>query len=470
MKLKSYKILILTLILGLNTLLFSNTYNGTDLLRELVWNTSSTSDTKVLYRGVLKNSEQYSLLQQAIDQWYLKNKSLLIKLKSEFTNTSLKTFASLYAGVRLPLSWDTPVDETTWQESISLIRAGYQSTVKSLPTTTEAIQQELIRLLERNKISDQKRISELMALLGTDPYANSYTGNDSQSFDNMLNGEVIGIGISVQKDYNNNTIIWHIYEWPAFSAWLQQGDILIRVDNLMIEQQTSLTDIGDAIQGKVGTKVILVVLRNDKVYEYTLTRKKISIDPIIIEQIKPDTILMTISMFQTNTYDSFLKKFPIINQSKNLIIDLRNNLWGSLSDTEQMLHHFIQKGLPLYHIQTNTTIETTYSKGKTPSLSQTNPLYIMTNHNTASASEIFAGVIHEYYPNSKIIGTTTYGKGTVQTVRSNSHETVKFTTGKRLLGKSKTSIDGIGLKPDIQLSDNIKTPQDEVLQYILNQL
>lgn len=135
-----------------------------------------------------------------------------------------------------------------------------------------------------------------------------------------------------------------------------------------------------------------------------------------------------------------------------------------------MLHHFIQKGLPLYHIQTNTTIETTYSKGKTPSLSQTNPLYIMTNHNTASASEIFAGVIHEYYPNSKIIGTTTYGKGTVQTVRSNSHETVKFTTGKRLLGKSKTSIDGIGLKPDIQLSDNIKTPQDEVLQYILNQL
>lgn len=94
----------------------------------------------------------------------------------------------------------------------------------------------------------------------------------------------------------------------------------------MIEQQTSLTDIGDAIQGKVGTKVILVVLRNDKVYEYTLTRKKISIDPIIIEQIKPDTILMTISMFQTNTYDSFLKKFPIINQSKNLIIDLRNNL------------------------------------------------------------------------------------------------------------------------------------------------
>lgn len=309
-----------------------------------------------------------------------------------------------------------------------------------------------------------------MWLLGEDPYANSYTWSNSTSFDNMLNWELIGIGVSIEKTNNGNIMIWHVYEWPAKSAWLQSWDMLIRIDDLIVNKTTTLTEAWEFIQGKENTTVIIVVVRNDKVYEYTITRKKVTIDPIIIEQIKPDTTLMSISMFQTNAYDSFLKKLPIITKSKNLIIDLRNNLWGDLDKTQKMLNHFIPQGQPLFHIESNNITTTTYSKGSLPLIKPETSIYFMTNHDTASASEIFAGVIHEYYPTSKIIWTQTYGKWTVQTVRANDHETVKFTTGRWLLGKTKSSIDGIWIHPDIILSDDLRTPQDEVLQYILKQI
>lgn len=95
---------------------------------------------------------------------------------------------------------------------------------------------------------------------------------------------------------------------------------------MIVTKNTSLTQVGELIQGKVNTKVIVVVLRNDKVYEYSITRKKIIIDPIILESLNNTTTLMTISMFQTNTYDSFKEKLSTITSNKNLIIDLRNNL------------------------------------------------------------------------------------------------------------------------------------------------
>lgn len=445
-------------------------YNGTDLLKELVGDSPAPSETRVLYRWVLKSSEQYTLLQQAIDQWYINNKKLLIRLKSEFTNNSLRSFVSLYAGIRLPIVGTDPVDEATREQAIKLIRAGTPKNKNTLPTTTEAIQNELIKLLQNNRYSDQKRINQLLELL-QDPYANSYTGQDSQHFEQSLNGEFVGIGVVLEKQSDGSIKLWHIYDGPAKWAGLQKGDTLIRVDNTIITTTTSLTEVVELIQWKIGSKVIIVVLRNNKIYEYSIIRRKIIIDPIITESINPTTTLMKISMFQTNIYESFKKYLPVLTQSNNLIIDLRNNLWWDLYNTEQILHHFIPQGQPLYHIDINGILDTTYSQWKTPSINNQKSIYLLTNNNTASASEIFAWVVHDYFPNSTIIGTPTYGKWTIQTVWTNErNETIKFTTGKRLLGKNKNSIDQVWLQPDIILSDNIQTPQDELLQYVINQL
>ena len=136
-----------------------------------------------------------------------------------------------------------------------------------------------------------------------------------------------------------------------------------------------------------------------------------------------------------------------------------------------MLDHFIDKGQPLYSIvETNGDKNVTYSAGSTPLIHRDTNIYFLTNHDSASASEIFLGVIHDYYPTSKIIGTTTYGKGTVQTVRTNEkNETIKFTTGRWYLGKSNTSIDHVGFTPDVILTDNPSTPHDEVIDYAIQQ-
>ena len=116
-----------------------------------------------------------------------------------------------------------------------------------LPQTIQDIQKELLRLLETNKVSDQKRINQLIDAL-KDPYADSFIGQNSQDFDNLLEGEFVGIGISIIKDINNNTMIDHSYPGPAKSVGLQAGDIIIRVDNTTLNKEMNLTDVSVLIQ------------------------------------------------------------------------------------------------------------------------------------------------------------------------------------------------------------------------------
>ena len=109
------------------------------------------------------------------------------------------------------------MSQENWKTSLQSIRAGYVKSNIKLPQTIEEIQNELLLLLQSNTASDQKRMNELIDAL-KDPYAQSYKGKKAQDFDNRLQGELIGIGVSLQKNHNNDTLIGHIYDGPAQKA------------------------------------------------------------------------------------------------------------------------------------------------------------------------------------------------------------------------------------------------------------
>lgn len=444
-------------------------YNGEDLLKALVWSWNEISNTVVRYKNITEWNDNYTLIQHAIDAWYLKNRSININLKKKFTSRSLKNFVSLYIGTKLPLHTNTPVNENIWEDSLSMIRNGYIPQ-KSLPQTIEDAQSELVHLLQQNKSSDKKRIQELITFLKDDPYAEYYTGINATDFKNTIEGDYVGIGIALEQK-NNGIIISSVYDGPAKNAGIQIWDKILYVNTTRVDRTLTLSDIRDLIQWPEGSTVTITLLRSHQTYTYTLTRRAIQIDPITISHPQSDTTLLKIDIFNTSIYKSFTKKLPDIIWSQNLIIDLRNNPGGELEETAKMLDHIVPKGLPTYHIQDTTNnkiIETRISQGKQSLVSLSTPTYILLNHNSASASEIFAGVFREYYPNSILIGTQSYGKWTVQSVWTTPDgEYVKFTTGKWLLGKSQQSIDGKWLQPDIVLSDNPITVQDEVIDYIL---
>lgn len=105
----------------------------------------------------------------------------------------------------------------TWKKSLELIRAGLSQTPQRTTQTLEEIQEELLRLLQSHNISDQKRIQQLIDALN-DPYAESYRGQQAQDFDNRLQGELIGIGVSLEKNNNGDVVIGYVYDGPAQQA------------------------------------------------------------------------------------------------------------------------------------------------------------------------------------------------------------------------------------------------------------
>jgi carboxyl-terminal processing protease len=137
-----------------------------------------------------------------------------------------------------------------------------------------------------------------------------------------------------------------------------------------------------------------------------------------------------------------------------------------------MLNHIVPKRKPIYYVVTDTNKKSILSQWSDSSTSlQNKKIIFLTNEYTASASEIFAGVVKEYDTNSTIIGSQSFGKWSIQTVRTYADgSTLKITTAHRLLWKSKQSIQGKGLTPDYTISDDPWTLQDEVIEYASNNI
>ncbi len=313
-------------------------------------------------------------------------------------------------------------------------------------------------LINKNYIDDVKieSMSEglyqgLMFSLG-DPYAAYYSKEDFASLMESTNGIYCGIGATVQQDVKTGviTIVKPFKGSPALEAGILPGDIIYKVAGKEVTG-LDLTEVVSNMKGEEGTEVVITIVREgeDKPKDFTIERRKIEVPTIEHKMLDKKIGYIAVSEFDKVTSDQFIKAVDDLDKKgqKGLIIDLRNNGGGLYDTAVSMLDRMLPKGLLVYQEDKYGNRDEEHAKDN---IKFTKPLVILINGNSASASEIFAGTIQDYGI-GKIVGTTSFGKGIVQSVIPLYDDSaVKLTVAKYYTAKGR-NIHGTGIIPDVKV-------------------
>ena len=287
-----------------------------------------------------------------------------------------------------------------------------------------------------------------------DKYTVYYTPEEYKSMMESTTGSFYGIGAVCQKADDGAILISEAYEYaPAYKAGIRNGDKVIEVNG---EDITGM-DLSVAvalIKGEKGTDVNLTIMRNGEKMNFTVTRDKIDIKTVSSEILENNIGYIYISQFDDVTTDQFKEA---VNDLQNqgvagLVIDIRNNPGGVLKTVVDMLDYILPNGLIVY-TETKDGTRQEYSGSDNYELNL--PMAVLVNGNSASASEIFAGAMQDY-DKAQIIGTQTFGKGIVQTIRPlTDGSAFKYTIAKYFTPKGQ-DIHGKGVTPDsiVELPDD----------------
>lgn len=313
-------------------------------------------------------------------------------------------------------------------------------------------------------------IKGMFSYLG-DPYTTYLDKDQTDNLSNSLSGSYQGIGVKISvNSEENKMIISEVYDnTPAKSAGLAVGDIIVKVnDNVVADMESG--EVTKLI--KSSDEVKLVVNRDGNDLDFTLNTAKLnnpSVDDKIIDGNNGNKIgYLKISKFNETAYEQFYEKLNKIEVDgiNSLIIDLRDNTGGYLSAATKISEMFLQKGKVIYSLNEQSSTKTTYDETDDE---RNYKVYILVNGNSASASEILAAALKDSY-GAKLVGTTTYGKGKVQKTSKLSDGTMYKYTSAKWLTPSGECIDGVGLKPDIEISNGDELLKDLVLEKAIEEI
>ena len=287
-----------------------------------------------------------------------------------------------------------------------------------------------------------------------DNYSNYMDSSTTDSFNESVEGSFVGIGITIMYDGEYNKIIAVDDKGPS-NKILKVDDLIVKVSGKDVRGIYG-DDLKKLIRGKVGTAVKIKVLRNNKYLTFSIKRTNIEIETVKSNYFDVESKrigYLDVDVISSNTYKQFNKNLKRL-ENKNidcLIIDLRDNPGGHLSQTKEILSMFFNKKTVLYQLKDKDTKKKIYSSSNETS---SYPIVILVNDGSASASEIITSCFMENYNNIKVVGTTTYGKGTVQQSHQLSTGTsIKYTVQEWLTSNGK-SINEKGIKPDEELLMN----------------
>ena len=316
--------------------------------------------------------------------------------------------------------------------------------------------------LWNDKIDDEKlkegAIKGYVEGLG-DEYTEYIPADEMKDYTENITGNFVGIGIYMiaDKDSGRVVVYYPIPESPAEKAGIKAGDQIISVDGTEYTAD-DFDNIADYIKGEEGSSVKLVIDRNGEKLEFEITREKINTNPITIEMLEDNIGYLKLPSFDEDTAKDFEEKVKELQSegAKSLIIDLRNNGGGIVSEATDIADMLLDKGQTIIStVDKDNKTEVTYSK-KDPTF--TMPVVVLANENSASASEILSCSLQDN-GRAKIIGTKTYGKGIIQTLLSLTDGSgLKITTEEYYTPKGST-IHKVGITPDeeVELPDTVKS-------------
>lgn len=311
-----------------------------------------------------------------------------------------------------------------------------------------------------------------------DPYTEYISADEMEDYLSDTMGNFVGIGIYMVKNTEKGKIqvLAPIKGSPAEKAEIQAGDLILTVDGVDYSAD-EMTIASNKIKGEEGTTVTIEVLRGTETKKYELKREKVKVNQVEGKVLSNNIGYINFTSFDETTADDFKAKFEELNKQgiKSLIIDLRNNGGGIVDQALQIADYVADKdSVLLYEVDKNN--KETVKKAKTDPIINM-PIIILTNENTASASEILAGALKDL-GKAKTVGTTTYGKGVIQQILKLSDGSGLKVTIEEYQTPNRSKIHKIGIAPDeeVKLPDsvtnvlNVTESEDTQLQKAIEML
>lgn len=345
-----------------------------------------------------------------------------------------------------------PVEELrTLADVFGLIKSDYVEPIEDRKLLTEAISGMVASLDPHSAFLDKKAFKELRE--GTQ-------------------GKFVGLGIEVGMEDGYVKVISPIEDSPAFKAGLKSGDLITRLDSTPVKGMT-LDEAVKRMRGEPNTKITLTVARKDedKPLIITIVRQEIKVQSVKSKVIEPGYGWIRVSQFQEPTVEDLAKKINQLYQQepnlKGLVLDLRNDPGGVLPGAIGVSAAFLPKDVAI--VSTNGQLPdskaTYYARrefygtragsdplARLPEAVKKVKMVVLVNSGSASASEIVAGALQDY-KRATIMGTQTFGKGSVQTIRQLTADTaVKLTTA-RYYTPNGRSIQAKGIVPDLLVDE-----------------
>ncbi len=321
---------------------------------------------------------------------------------------------------------------------------------------------ETLSIVRKNYVEDVKPkdmiYSAIKGMLGSlDPHSGFMTPEMYREMRVDTKGEFGGIGIQIGIKEGMLTVIAPIEDTPAYKAGIKAGDRIIKVSNEFTKDM-SLHDAVSKMRGTPGTSVKITILREGwkETKDFTIVREIIKIKSVKSKLFEDDIGYIKINQFQEQTASDLSDAMEKLMQENitALILDLRNNPGGLLNSAIDVASQFLPPGKLVVYIKDKKDERQEYQSGRTKS-DYTMPMIVLVNQGSASASEIVAGALKDWN-RAVIIGTQTFGKGSVQSVVPLSDGSALRLTTARYYTPKEISIQATGIIPDIIVKPEIK--------------
>lgn len=327
-------------------------------------------------------------------------------------------------------------------------------------------------------VDEKKLITDAITgmVASLDPHSQYYDKKTFKEFREGTTGRFVGVGIEITQEEGLIKVVSPIEGSPAFRAGMKSGDLITKIDDTAVKG-LSLNEAVKRMRGEPGTKVLLTIYRKDenRTFPVTIIREEIKTQSVKGKVVEPGMGWIRLSQFQERTVEDFTKKLEEIYKQdpklKGLVLDLRNDPGGLLdaavavsaaflpdnvnvvSTNGQLAESkFVYKASPEFYRRNSGNDPIARLTQNTKGIYKTIPLVVLVNEGSASASEIVAGALQDH-KRATIMGSQTFGKGSVQTVRQLGPDTALKITTARYYTPSGKSIQAKGIVPDVLLDD-----------------
>ncbi len=327
-------------------------------------------------------------------------------------------------------------------------------------------------------VDEKKLITDAISgmVSSLDPHSQYFDKKSFKEFREGTTGRFVGVGIEITMEEGLVKVVSPIEGSPAFRAGLKSGDLITKVDDTAVKGLT-LSEAVKRMRGEPNTRVVLTIFRKDesRTFPVTIVREEIKTQSVKGKLIEPGYAWLRVSQFQERTVEDFAKKLEEIHQQapqlKGLVLDLRNDPGGLLDAAVALSAAFlpdnatvvstngqlaesksVYKAAPQFYLRRGGPDPIARMTERTQGVFRKVPMVVLVNEGSASASEIVAGALQDH-KRAQIMGSQTFGKGSVQTVRQLGPETALKITTARYYTPSGRSIQAKGILPDVWVDE-----------------